>query len=93
MKYNTPRQRIKIYERLIRMIDKGKIFFMCNELYDLLFEIGYCRIIQDCLPELWKVRPRRITGGQVWYGIGSRGMQYRKKRLQRAIEIAKYNCL
>lgn len=92
MKYNTPRQRIKIYERLIRKIDKGELFFICNELHSFVNAQCYFDV-EILFPEIWEVRPKGWKGWGAWYSIDLSSMKYRKMKLLKAIRIAQYNCL
>ena len=88
MKYSTPRQRMKIYEKMVKAIDRGCEFYMCHYLtsvscgYSLVFDFG------AMFPELWNVRPRQVTRqSQAWFSEDL--MQARKRKLLKAIELCK----
>lgn len=88
-------QRLSAYRRLIKEIDTGRVFFLCNELR-ILFPGTYLGIfiLEKHFPELYSVRPKEkdnIT--TVWFNDSPYGMQLRRKRIVEAIKICRYNIL
>lgn len=96
MSYKTPANRVLIYEKLIEMIDEGECFFMCYPIRDMIgceWFVMSKEEFKRILPELWKCRPRHITLTEdkiAWYDDNKEGMQKRKKRLLKAIQLCKF---
>jgi hypothetical protein len=79
MRYKTPSQRKKIYQKMVKEIEMGNFFFLCNRIYDLTRG----KLKYD-FPELWDLRP----AGEpfCWYDLDKRGMSFRKRKLLTAIK-------
>ena len=72
MKYNTPKQRKKIYEHLLRKWEKGDSYngFICGDIEDL---IGYTDDTGDyeqmlqLFPEFLAQKPKRKSFSACWW--------------------------
>jgi len=84
--YDTPAQRRRIYVFLIRHIDRGAQFHICNYLSVLGIMRVAANFVMDCLPELAAQRPVKLAPPYISWGDESKkGMQCRRRALLRAI--------
>lgn len=102
MPRDTPQQRAEIYARLIDMVDEGRKFFTCNEVFSLDQEVSKHHTLENQLPELWAVRPNYRELGYLstgnpdrlpdirdaWGNDDLKGMKLRRQKYILAREMA-----
>ena len=95
MKYNTPKQRKKIYEKAISYIEglnKDEEIGLCIIIGDIIFEEGFdsdecpCEFSEDYMPELHKQKPKNANYYGWWK---STNHKRRIKALEDAIKLCK----
>ena len=92
MKYNTPRQRLKVYEDILVNWDlfKKKHFGFCHMVY---WFFSYDLFFNECLnyfPELLKYNPKSHRSlNTFWFPTDKIGYRKRHKILLKAIEDTK----
>lgn len=89
MKYNTPKQRLKVYEKLLLnwVYYTEKNFGFCQMLWNNI-DIGFFQTLKY-FPEINRGKYKKIPSGLFWFDTDINGYIKRKKILLKAIEDAK----